>query len=243
MIIYNSIASLNGLQGYSFVTYNLADTLRNNISYNNGSSDIFQSNQIRDHNSWDSGVTVTNADFVSVDGSSLDDPRQEDGSLPVITFLHLDLSSDLIGAGVNVGLPYNGPHPDLGPFESSDLSKGIGDIKESKPVESSDLSKSIGDVRKPNIFKEPSENNDSFAVYPNPVKDKLIIDLKQKDMQASLKLYNSRGIKLYEEIINGNTIIDIETTGGKILGFSNISCLQRTLMQLFKQVKRGLVNK
>ncbi len=211
MIFYNNIAYLNGLQGYSFVAYNLGDILRNNISYNNGSSDIFQSNQTKDHNSWDSGVTVTNADFVSIDGSSLDDPRQEDGSLPVITFLHLDLSSDLIGAGVNVGLPYNGPHPDLGPFESSDLSKGIGEVKEPKPVESSDLSKSIGDAREPNIFTEPSENNDSFAVYPNPVKDKLTIDLKHKDVQVSLKLYNSSGIKLYEEIINGNTIIDMSS--------------------------------
>jgi len=49
----------------------------------------------------------------------LDNPRQADGSLPVITCFHLAEDSDLIDAGVDVGLPYEGETPDIGAFESN----------------------------------------------------------------------------------------------------------------------------
>jgi hypothetical protein len=49
-------------------------------------------------------------------------PRQADGSLPEIEFLHLASGSDLIDAGVDVGLPFNGKAPDLGAFESNQQS-------------------------------------------------------------------------------------------------------------------------
>lgn len=117
MVFYNNIAYKNNLQGFSFIDYNLADVLRNNISYRNGSSDVFQSNQIIDHNSWQNH-TVSDADFISLDDSQLTSARKSDGSLPDINFLHLAAGSDLIDAGVNVGLTYNGNAPDLGPFES-----------------------------------------------------------------------------------------------------------------------------
>lgn len=45
-------------------------------------------------------------------------PRQADGSLPEIDFLHLAKGSDLIDAGVETGLPFFGEAPDLGAFES-----------------------------------------------------------------------------------------------------------------------------
>ena len=59
-------------------------------------------------------VTVTNADFVSVDSSQIRLPRKSNGSLPDITFLTLAEGSDLIDAGINVGLPYYGSAPDIG---------------------------------------------------------------------------------------------------------------------------------
>lgn len=62
--------------------------------------------------------TVTNDDFVSLDTSQLMRPRKADGSLPDITFGHLKADSDLIDSGIDVGLPYIGAAPDLGPFES-----------------------------------------------------------------------------------------------------------------------------
>ena len=115
--IYNCVAYNNKMRGYDFQWNNIADILRNNISYNNGSADRFQSNQTRDHNSWDSGVTVTNADFLSIDGTELTSSRKADGSLPDINFLHLATGSDLIDAGADVGIPFSGKAPDLGAIE------------------------------------------------------------------------------------------------------------------------------
>ncbi len=70
------------------------------------------------HNSWQiTGVSATEADFKSLDLSQLSAPRQPDGSLPDITYLHLKKGSDLINKGTDVGIPFNGPAPDLGAFE------------------------------------------------------------------------------------------------------------------------------
>jgi uncharacterized repeat protein (TIGR02059 family) len=122
-VIYNSISYNNdtgfqfeeGAGGNGFV----ADIIRNNISFNDKRLywTGFGNNTV-DHNSWQNGLTVTSADFVSTDASQLKRARQADGSLPEITFMHLVSSSDLINKGVNVGLPYGGSAPDLGPFET-----------------------------------------------------------------------------------------------------------------------------
>jgi hypothetical protein len=70
-----------------------------------------------DHNSWDSAVTVTDADFESLTSTGIDGPRLAGGALPDLPFLHLAAGSDLIDSGVDVGLPYSGAAPDLGAFE------------------------------------------------------------------------------------------------------------------------------
>ena len=129
-IFYNNISYHNLQKGWWFFDYNIADVLRNNISYANGDTDQFQSNQIHDHNSWDTaGITVNDADFASVTGSLLTSPRQSDGSLPVITFLHLVSGSDIRGKGTDSGTYPNSIYstdgdgnswaspPALGPFE------------------------------------------------------------------------------------------------------------------------------
>jgi hypothetical protein len=70
--------------------------------------------------SWSDGFTVTAADFESVDpASELIAARKSDGSLPDIKFMHLKEGSDLIDAGVDVGIAFKGKAPDLGCFESS----------------------------------------------------------------------------------------------------------------------------
>jgi Protein of unknown function (DUF1565) len=52
------------------------------------------------NNSWNKpGVSVTSSDFQSTDATQLDNPRQSNGSLPVITFMHLTSGSDLSGLG------------------------------------------------------------------------------------------------------------------------------------------------
>jgi uncharacterized repeat protein (TIGR02059 family) len=119
MLFYNNTAYLNGAWGFSFYYYDVGDVLRNNISYRNnfGTIENQGSNRVHDHDSWDSNVTLSDADFISLEASQLSLPRKSDGSLPDMTFLHLATGSDLIDAGVNVGLPYNGSAPDLGAFE------------------------------------------------------------------------------------------------------------------------------
>jgi pectate disaccharide-lyase len=69
------------------------------------------------NNSWNLSVTVTSADFVSVLASDAVAARQSDGSLPNNGFARLAAGSDLIDAGVDVGLPFNGAAPDLGAYE------------------------------------------------------------------------------------------------------------------------------
>lgn len=62
-------------------------------------------------------ISLTDDDFESLDVSQLKRPRKADGSLPDITFLKPKPTSDLIDAGVNVGLPFLGNAPDIGVFE------------------------------------------------------------------------------------------------------------------------------
>ncbi len=73
----------------------------------------------QEKNSWIAPFEVTENDFVSIDPAAAYGPRKADGSLPDITFMHLKQGSDLIDAGVNVGIPFSGAAPDLGAFETS----------------------------------------------------------------------------------------------------------------------------
>jgi pectate lyase len=54
--------------------------------------------------------------FVSLDESELVGPRQADGDLPAIRFMHPAPGSLLIDKGVDVGLPFRSAAPDLGAF-------------------------------------------------------------------------------------------------------------------------------
>ncbi|MDL1877547.1 T9SS type A sorting domain-containing protein, partial [Cytophagia bacterium CHB2] len=91
-------------------------TLKNSLSFNG----LVQlgSFAVQETNSWMSPFVVTAEDFLSLDAALAETPRYADGSLPEIEFMHLAAGSDLIDAGVDLGLPYNGKAPDLGAFES-----------------------------------------------------------------------------------------------------------------------------
>ncbi len=120
--LYNNIAYENGETGGWGGGFEFAGSIpyyiNNNIAYQNLPAEVDIGNNANvSNNSWN-GSTVTDADFVSLDVNQLDDPRKADGSLPDITFGHLASDSDLINAGVNVGLDYNGVAPDIGAFES-----------------------------------------------------------------------------------------------------------------------------
>ncbi len=100
-------------------------TIKNCISAGTGGQSIMAA-AVLATDSWTAGpggtgtFTVTNADFVSVDTAGVRGARQADGSLPVLTFMHLATGSDLIDRGTNIGLPFNGTAPDLGAFETSE---------------------------------------------------------------------------------------------------------------------------
>jgi hypothetical protein len=91
------------------------------------------------HNTWDYGepgslprwvptdtVSVTDADFISLDSTGIRGRRKPDGSLPDIDFLKLAPGSDLIDAGTSnikdIGvIQYKGSAPDLGYVESGNV--------------------------------------------------------------------------------------------------------------------------
>ena len=116
--IYNNISYHNRL-GWTNISRPEGvnrELFRNNLSYQDteGSIADFDLERIvHDHNSWDASpaVTVTDADFISLDTAQLRLPRKADGSLPDITFGRLSGNSDLIGAGIGVGMSAT---PDIG---------------------------------------------------------------------------------------------------------------------------------
>lgn len=96
VVVYNTTSSDAGELGRIF---------RNNISYANEMNVFVGGGALytHDHNTWDASVTVTNADFVSIDSTGISGARQADGSLPVLNFLKLASSFDLIDAGTELG--------------------------------------------------------------------------------------------------------------------------------------------
>ena len=99
-------------------TLNAGQTLvvKNSVAFT-GAVDL-GSFAVQEKNGWLPGFVVTAEDFLSLDPALATAPRQADGSLPNIDFMHLARTSDLIDAGVDLGLPFKGKAPDLGAFES-----------------------------------------------------------------------------------------------------------------------------
>ncbi|HEX6272362.1 MAG TPA: right-handed parallel beta-helix repeat-containing protein [Polyangiaceae bacterium] len=122
---FNNIAFRNGTN-YNMLTDTTSDhKLRNNIAMTPGTAISQLTGGTDTFNSWTLQVTVSSADFTSVMESEALAARQADGSLPNMSFLRLAMGSDLIDKGENVGLPFAGSAPDLGPFELG-LTAGTG---------------------------------------------------------------------------------------------------------------------
>jgi hypothetical protein len=121
MTLYNCTAYRNGTN-YSIsgaLDPGQTLTLVNCVAL--GSYGSIGSFAIQQTNSWLPSFDATEADFESIDTAGVRGPRQVDGSLPHVAFLHLAQGSDLIDAGTDVGIPYNGLAPDLGAFETDDV--------------------------------------------------------------------------------------------------------------------------
>ncbi|RJQ59735.1 MAG: T9SS C-terminal target domain-containing protein [Stygiobacter sp.] len=119
MVILNCTGFRNGSYNFSipgkFRATNTA-TVKNCISYLSPGVN-FISAVSQSTNSWNSPLSVSNEDFISIDTTGVRGARKPDGSLPDLKFLHLAPTSKLIDAGVDVGLPFNGKSPDLGAYE------------------------------------------------------------------------------------------------------------------------------
>lgn len=112
--------------------------LTNNISYAGSSSDQFLSGVDDSFNTWN-GISVNGADFLSLDDTIARGARLPDGSLPISDFLRLDPSSNLVDAGTDVGLPFNGSAPDLGAFETDAVVLDDADFDGDGSVSGADL--------------------------------------------------------------------------------------------------------
>jgi hypothetical protein len=77
----------------------------------------FNSTTIQTSNSWNvAAITANAADYSGLTEALAKAPRQADGNLPT-GFARLVSGSDLIDKGMDVGFPFDGARPDLGPFE------------------------------------------------------------------------------------------------------------------------------
>jgi len=113
----NCTAYLNGSIGVHLADFNLAHSAKNCISYANTTNVGLSTTGVSTTNSWQNGITVSDADFKSLDLSLLLTGRSSDGSLANTDLLKLASTSKLINVGTNIGIPFSGSAPDLGAYE------------------------------------------------------------------------------------------------------------------------------
>jgi len=182
--LYNCTSYRNGTYDFSFPTAPSSgqDTLINDIAYVAGTSLVhLESNALLKTDSWVGSFTVNAASFQSIDTSLATLPRLSDGSLQVTNFFHLATGSNMINAGTNVGLPYNGSAPDLGYFESPVTGARPAFFVVSLPVSKIEAL--------PNLFSEETQVQFSVANAGN----------------ANVKVFNSFG-QVVATLYNGNAI-------------------------------------
>ncbi len=175
MTLFNCTAFRNGTYNFYMPT-NLNSgktlTIKNCISFSQSISILQTATQER--NSWLPPFTVATQDFVSVDPISAYGFRKPDGSLPDIYFMHLALGSNLIDAGVDVGITFIGTAPDIGAFEFD-------------PTIPSAVDK---------ISSLPSE----FILvncYPNPFNPETTIEFQiPRQGNVSIKIFDINGIQI-----------------------------------------------
>jgi hypothetical protein len=152
--IYNNTVYNNGGRNYVFDEFVAAfpHILKNNVAFNTlpGShNNILQSGNTYQTNTWN-GIPVDAADFISLSDTIARGARLPDGSLPISDFLRLVSGSNLIDAGTDVGIPYNGSAPDLGAFETVVVLPTDGDLNDDGLVNALDIDM-LWDVIRPEI--------------------------------------------------------------------------------------------
>jgi pectate lyase len=115
---YNMLCSTNNTNSSGDVP-GFNHVMKNNLGYSAKSAEVSELGTSNDvtFNYWTLPVTVSAADFQTLNTSLLTTPRQTNGDLPYIAFAQLVSGSDLVDAGTNIGFAYSGAAPDLGAFE------------------------------------------------------------------------------------------------------------------------------
>ncbi len=148
-------------------------------------------------NSWMSPFSIATSDFVSLDTTGVRGPRKPDGSLPDISFMHLAASSQFVNAGTDVGIPFLGPAPDLGAFETS---VGVGIRNQEPPVSTFELDQN----------------------YPNPFNPTTTIWFSVKENErVVLNVFNVLGqevARLFDGIASRNNRYRVEFDGRTLSG-------------------------
>ncbi|MBR6017980.1 MAG: DUF4990 domain-containing protein [Paludibacteraceae bacterium] len=165
MWVYNCSAFQN-VYNYGFTTAYGTNTIQNCISLQSQNSDSYKSQTVVtiDHNSWNNGFSVSASDFLSLDTTQILAARQADGSLPVMSFMHLRSTSSLIDAGIDVNLSYNGAAPDLGCYETD------GETHDPEPQDTVPATQPEG------------THSVAFVSIPNAAEDKPLLQyLRQND--------------------------------------------------------------
>lgn len=115
--LYNCAAYDNGTN-YNFSSSNALASLEvKNCAVVGATGSLNATSKDITFNSWQDGLSATSDDYESLVIDLLLGERQADGSLPEVDFMQLVSGSDLIDAGTNVGLTFQGQAPDIGAFE------------------------------------------------------------------------------------------------------------------------------
>ncbi|MCX7985142.1 MAG: T9SS type A sorting domain-containing protein [Bacteroidetes bacterium] len=187
-LIVNCLSFSNGSSGYNYFFEGSLNTGKSNTFKNcvgiprtsSGAGNItYDVPPIQQNNSWNLNIIPSVNDYIDLSEAAAMAPRLPDGSLPR-TFAQLKPTSSLIDKGVNVGLPYYGVAPDLGPFE----------------------------YVPPTVLKQSSENIVPENVYlsqnyPNPFNPSTTIHFGVKiSTNVTLRIYDALG-KQVRELFNG----------------------------------------
>ncbi len=189
--------------------------LKNNLSYNARAYEteyIDNAQNTLSHNSFDLGISITNADFVSLDQSQLTAPRKSDGSLPDIDFMRPAQGSDIVDAGIDIGFGFQGEAPELGAIEvnyPTDVRNNDGSLPEKIS-----LLQNYPNPFNPTtniIYEVPNSGNVAITIYDSiGRKIKTLVNEMKNSGTYEIQFDGSNltsGVYYYRLQMNGNSIV------------------------------------